>query len=132
MQICPRCNKKFSDEYSLCSGCNGDLASLEEQNEVPDLAVLCTVLDEAKAHIMRGFLENEGVPCQLENISFHAEPAPVADLMQVRLWTLREDLERARLLLEEREAIQICSACGEEVEGKDEVCQQCGERLEKR
>jgi predicted amidophosphoribosyltransferase len=130
MQICSRCNKKFSDTYSLCPDCNGDLVSLEEQNEAPDLAILCTVLDEAKAYIMRGFLESEGVPCQLENISFHAEPAPVADLMQVRLWTLREDLERARLLLEERETIQICSACGEEVEDRDEVCQHCGERLE--
>ena len=91
--------------------------------------VLCTVLNEAKAYIMRGFLESEGIPCQLENISFHAEPAPVADLMKVRLWTLREDMERARILLEERESIQICSICEAEVAGQDKVCPQCGEPL---
>lgn len=94
--------------------------------------VLCTVLNEAKAYIMRGFLESEGIPCQLENISFHAEPAPVADLMKVRLWTLREDVGRARKLLEERETIQICSVCEAEVAEEDKVCQQCGELLEER
>ncbi len=92
--------------------------------------VLCTVLNEAKAHIMRGFLENEGIPCQLENISFHAEPAPVADLMKVRLWTLREDGEQARRLLEEVESIRICSACGTQVDDYFEVCPHCGERME--
>jgi len=101
-----------------------------EQKDIPDLAVLCTVLNEAKAYIMRGFLESEGIPCQLENISFHAEPAPVADLMKVRLWTLKADAERARQLLEERESIQICSVCETEVAEQDEVCMHCGERLE--
>ena len=130
MQICPNCDEKFSDTSSSCPACNIEVASSVEQSEAPDLVVLCTVLNEAKAYIMRGFLESEGIPCQLENISFHAEPAPVADLMKVRLWTLREDAERARSLLEERESIQLCSACETEVIAQDEVCPHCGERLE--
>ena len=92
--------------------------------------ILCTVLNEAKAHIMRGFLESEGIPCQLENISFHAEPAPVADLMKVRLWTLKEDADEARRLLQERESVQVCSGCANEVYAQDETCPHCGERLE--
>ena len=99
--------------------------------ETPDLVVLCSVLNEAKAYIMRGFLENEGIPCQLENISFHAEPAPVADLMKVRLWTLREDAEPARRLLEEIENIRFCSACVTQVGEQCEVCPHCGEGMEK-
>ena len=79
------------------------------------MVILCTVLNEAKAHIMRGFLESEGIPCQLENISFHAEPAPVADLMTVRLWTLKEDADEARRLLQELESVQVCSGCAKEV-----------------
>ena len=79
---------------------------------------------------MRGFLESEGIPCQLENISFHAEPAPVADLMKVRLWTLKEDAEQARQLLQKRENVQVCSGCAKEVDEEDEVCPHCGERLE--
>ena len=79
---------------------------------------------------MRGFLESEGIPCQLENISFHAEPAPVADLMKVRLWTLKEDAEQARRLLQERESVKVCSCCAKEVDAQDEICPHCGERLE--
>ena len=94
------------------------------------MVILCTVLNEAKAHIMRGFLESEGIPCQLENISFHAEPAPVADLMKVRLWTLKEDAEQARILLQELESVQVCSGCAREVAAQDEICPHCGERLE--
>lgn len=100
------------------------------EKEAPDLVILCTVLNEAKAHIMRGFLESEGIPCQLENISFHAEPAPVADLMKVRLWTLKEDADEARRLLQERESIQVCSSCAKEVAAQDEACPHCGERLD--
>jgi hypothetical protein len=91
------------------------------------LVILCTVLNEAKAHIMRGFLESERIPCQLKNISLHAESAPVADLMKVRLWALKEDAEQARGLLQKRESVQVCSGCAKEV---DEVCPHCGERLE--
>ena len=128
MRICPKCDEKFSDTSSSCPACNTEFVSSAEQE--PDLVVLCTVLNEAKAYIMQGFLESEGIPCQLENISFHAGPAPVADLTKVRLWTLREDAGRARSLLEERENIQLCSACGTEVVEQDEVCPHCGEQLE--
>ena len=130
MRICPKCDETFPDTYSLCRDCNVEIVSSVWQKEAPDLVVLCTVLNEAKAYIMQGFLESEGIPCQLENISFHAEPAPVADLMKVRLWTLREDAGRARSLLEEREIIQLCSVCGAEVVEQDEICPHCGERLE--
>lgn len=129
MRTCPKCDEQFPDTHSLCPECNVELVPWVAQKETLDLVILCTVLNEAKAHIMRGFLENEGIPCQLENISFHAEPAPVADLMKVRLWTLREDAEQARLLLEERENMQVCSVCETEVTDQDEVCPHCGERL---
>jgi len=103
MRVCPKCDEKFSDTSSDCPACHAEFVAVAEQDEAPDLVVLCTVLNEAKAYIMQGFLESEGIPCQLENISFHAEPAPVADLTKVRLWTLREDAEQARRLLEERD-----------------------------
>ena len=47
------------------------------KQEFPELAVICTILNEATAYIIRGFLENQNIPSQFENISFHAEPAPV-------------------------------------------------------
>jgi len=131
MRTCPECDEQFPDTHSLCPECSVELVPWVAEKEAPDLVILCTVLNEAKAHIMRGFLESEGIPCQLENISFHAEPAPVSDLMRVRLWTLREDVEQARQLLEEPESIQICSVCETELIDQDEVCPHCGERLGK-
>jgi hypothetical protein len=104
-----------------------ELVSSLKEAELPELAVICTILNEATAYIIRGFLENENIPCQLENISFHAGPAPVADLMKVRLWAKKEDVERARKLLEERQGIQVCSACGAEVIPEDDVRSHCGE-----
>ena len=130
MKSCPKCIETFPDTHFRCPECNIELVLSMVQKEAPDLVILCTVLDEAKAHIMRGFLESEGIPCQLENISFHAEPAPVADLMKVRLWTLKEDAEQARILLQERESVQVCFGCAREVGAQDEICPHCGERLE--
>ena len=130
MKSCPNCSETFPETRFLCPECNVELAASTVQMEAPDLVILCTVLNEAKAHIMQGFLESEGIPCQLENVSFHAEPAPVADLMKVRLWTLREDADEARCLLQKRESIQVCSSCATEVDEKDKVCPHCGEQLE--
>ena len=130
MKDCPKCNVTFFDAHFRCPECNIELVPSTMEKEAPYLVILCTVLNEAKAHIMRGFLESEGIPCQLENISFHAEPAPVADLMKVRLWTLREDADEARRLLQELESIQVCSGCAKKVAAQDKVCPHCGERLE--
>ena len=130
MKNFPKYNETFRETHFRCPVCNIELLLSTAQKEAPDLVILCTVLNEAKAHIMRGFLESEGIPCQLENISFHAEPAPVADLMKVRLWTLKEDAEQARILLQERESFQFCSGCVREVGAQDEICLHCGERLE--
>ena len=129
MMFCPECEREFQDTTPTCSDCNVELVSSFKGKELPELAVICTILNEATAYIIRGFLENENIPCQLENISFHAGPAPVADLMKVRLWAREEDVEHARKLLEERQGIQVCSACGAEVITEDDVCSHCGEKL---
>ena len=129
MMFCPECEEEFSDTTLTCCDCNVALVSSLKEEELPELAVIGTILNEATAYIIRGFLENENIPCQLENISFHAGPAPVADLMKVRLWAKKEDVGHARKLLEERQGIQICSACGAEVIPEDDVCSHCGEKL---
>ena len=64
--------------------------------DAPGLVILCTVL----------------------NVSFHAEPALVEDLMKVYLWTLREDADEARRLLQKCASIQVCSSCATEVDDR--------------
>jgi hypothetical protein len=98
--------------------------------EIEDLEIACTIMQEENAYIIRGFLENSGVPCQLENLAFHAEPIPVAGLTKVRIWTKKSDVERARKLIEECEQTATCSACGHCVMAEDTVCDFCGETLD--
>ena len=129
MLICPECEEKYSDTITTCWDCNVELVASLKQADCLELAVVCTILNEANAHIIKGFLENENIPCQLENVSFHAGPAPVADLMKVRLWSKKQDVERARKLLAELEDIQVCSNCEREVNYQDEICKNCGEKL---
>ena len=88
--ICPECEEKYSDTITICWDCNVELVASLKQVEYLELAVVCTILNEANAHIVKGFLENANISCQLENISFHAGPAPVADLMKVRLWSKKK------------------------------------------
>ena len=40
------------------------------------------ILNESSAYIIRGFLENENIPYQFKNISFHAEATPIAYLLK--------------------------------------------------
>jgi len=91
---------------------------------------LCTVSSESNAYIIRGFLESEDVPCQLENASFHAGPAPVEGLTLVRLWIRKEDVDRGRQLIEEHEDFTICSACGHVAGAQDTKCDFCGEAFD--
>jgi hypothetical protein len=59
-----------------------------------------TILNESNAYIIRGFLENENIPCQFKNISFHVGATPIADLLKVFLWANKEDMRYTRKLLE--------------------------------
>ena len=129
MLFCPECEEKYPDTVTTCWDCNLELVTSLKQAEFPELAIVCTILNESTAHIVKGFLENENIPCQLENISFHAGPAPVEDLMKVRLWSKKQDVERARKLLAELEDIQVCSSCETQVNSQDKICSHCGEKL---
>ena len=127
--ICPECEEKYSDIITTCRYCNVELVASLKQPDCLELSVVRTILNEANAHIIKGFLENENIPCQLENVSFHAGPAPVADLMKVRLWSKKQDVERARKLLVELEDTHVCSSCDTELNYQDEICSHCGEKL---
>ena len=96
--------------------------------EIEELEIACTIMQEENAYIIRGFLENEGIPCQLENLVFHA--LPTGDLTKVRLWTKKSDADKARKMIQEHEEFNVCSACGHVVMAQDTACDFCGESLE--
>ncbi len=132
MPFCPQCEEEHRPEFSVCPECRVALVdSLEkESREVEELAVALTVHQEEIAYILRGFLESEGIPCQLENLAFHAEPIPVGGLTKVRLWTKKSDAAKVQELIQAHEQFSSCSSCGHVILAEDTVCDFCGEALD--
>lgn len=62
------------------------------------------IASETDAHLMQGYLEGAGVPCQIESLVLHAEPVTVGQLARVRIWVLQSQLQEARALLQSLEA----------------------------
>ncbi len=73
------------------------------------------VEDEEEADLIRGYLRNEDIPCNLESQYSHEFPAHVGQLGVVEVQVPASLAERARRLLERREA--EFEDDGEEAEG---------------
>ena len=58
---------------------------------------------EEEAEVVRGFLESQGVPCQVESVHSHEFPVNVSALGNVRVEVPADRLDEARRLLAERE-----------------------------
>ncbi len=134
---CPACKAEYKDGIRECAECRvllvaeppQDVARAEDDGDNWRLAEEFT--DEIQAQLAEGLLTENGIPCRLENVSFHSAPVPVsADMAQIRLWVGEDRLEEARAILAEAETEYRCSACGAVVTQEDTECPDCGEKLE--
>ena len=57
-----------------------------------------------RARIIKGFLEAEGIPTQIENVKFSMEPINFGTMGDIRIYVGAEDEARAQTLLRQREA----------------------------
>ena len=60
----------------------------------------CGTADEA--NLLRGFLEAEDIPAQIENVSFSMEPINFGTMGDIRIYVSEEDQPRAQQLLKQR------------------------------
>jgi hypothetical protein len=60
----------------------------------------CGTADEA--NLLRGFLEAEDIPAQIENVSFSMEPINFGTMGDIRIYVSEEDEARAQQLLKHR------------------------------
>ena len=58
---------------------------------------------EEEAEVVRGYLQSQGVPCQVESAHSHEFPVNVSALGNVRVEVPVDRLDEARRLLAERE-----------------------------
>ena len=61
----------------------------------------CGTADEA--NLLRGFLEAEDIPAQIENVKFSMEPINFGTMGDIRIYVAEEDKVHARALLKQRE-----------------------------
>ena len=58
---------------------------------------------EDEATLLRGFLDNEGIPAQIENVKFTMEPINFGTMGDIRIYVSAQDEERAQQILRSRE-----------------------------
>lgn len=58
---------------------------------------------EDEATLLRGFLEAEGIPAQIENVKFSMEPINFGTMGDIRVYVGSEDEQRAQQMLANRE-----------------------------
>jgi hypothetical protein len=57
-----------------------------------------------EASIIKGFLEAEGIPAQIENVKFSMEPINFGTMGDIRIYVSSEDEARAQQLMRQRNA----------------------------
>ena len=58
---------------------------------------------EDEATLIRGFLEAEGIPAQIENVKFSMEPINFGTMGDIRIYVSAQDEQRAQALMKQRE-----------------------------
>jgi hypothetical protein len=59
---------------------------------------------EDEANLLRGFLEGEGIPAQIENMRFSMEPINFGTMGDIRVYVTEQDEARAQEILRQRTA----------------------------
>ena len=106
MPYCPTCKEAVNDA-SECPTCGGKLV-----DELPFQVIdanngtwveITSAGTEDEANLIRGFLDAEGIPAQIENVKFSMEPTNFGKMGEIRVYVAAEDEQRAQSLLRERE-----------------------------
>jgi translation elongation factor EF-1beta len=106
MPYCPSC-KESVPEGNKCPECGSKLV-----DELPFQAVpadgttwveIASFGTEDEANLLKGFLENEGIPAQVESVKFNMEPVTFGTMGDIRVYVTAEDETRAIDLIQQRE-----------------------------
>jgi len=135
MAWCPTCKAEFVEGIVECPECQIALVAElpeEEMEYIPDSwEVAAEYGDEVTGALAEGLLQDNGIPCRLENLSFGAGPVIVSQgLTRTRIWVEKENFEDAKKLLGDVENYCFCSECGAVVLKEDQSCTECGASLE--
>lgn len=105
MPYCPTCKQVFED-LTECPDDNvalvGELPFQTVDGTSTTWVEIASTGVEDEANLLRGFLEAEGIPAQIENVKFTMEPVNFGTMGDIRVYVDAEDEERAVALLRDR------------------------------
>jgi Zn finger protein HypA/HybF involved in hydrogenase expression len=145
MKHCPECTNEFIDETSLerCPDCDvpllpgpnprlsGEQRDSEDHGGGGDLKVLTRVLHIWQADLLRGRLEEAGIPTAQNPSStsawMHVPPLEVTGSIEILVTP--EDYERGLQFLADEPELLFCAECHGQVSPEDETCPHCGRKL---
>ena len=108
MPYCPTCKQAWPAGQTECP--NDRVALVEElpfqsvQSEGSAWVEIASTGADDRARLIKGFLEAEGIPAQIENVKFSMEPINFGTMGDIRIYVGAEDEARAQGLLRQREA----------------------------
>ena len=106
MPYCPTCKQEIGD-VAECPECGAKAV-----DELPFQAIPATNTtwveiassgNEDEANLIKGFLDAEGIPAQIENVKFSMEPTTFGKMGDIRVYVGAEDRDRAMELLRSRD-----------------------------
>ncbi len=135
MVWCPKCRSEYVEGKEECPVCHVALVDEEPREDVeyvPETWKLAAEYsDEEMGNLAEGLLEQNGIECRLENMTFHAAPVNISqDMTRIKVWVQEADLATAQELLNQAEDYNFCSECGAVVTKTDQECPECGASLE--
>ncbi|HEX9607315.1 MAG TPA: DUF2007 domain-containing protein [Gemmatimonadaceae bacterium] len=107
MPYCPVCKRKFAERVEECP--DDRIALVDElpfqivPGDTTTWVEIASVGTEEESSLLKGFLEAEGIPAQVENLSFRMEPTNFGMLGDIRIYVAAEDEAKALNLLKQRD-----------------------------
>jgi hypothetical protein len=105
---CPKCKQEFAASVRECPDDKVPLV-----DELPFQTVssdgttwveIASTGSEDEATLLKGFLDAEGIPAQIENVKFNMEPINFGIMGDIRIYVDADDEQRAIELLRQRKA----------------------------
>jgi len=108
MRFCPKCKTSYPAETAICPKDQSQLvAELPFQTINADGVTwveIASTSTEDESRLLQGFLEGQGIPCQIESLKFNMEPVNLGSMGEIRVYVRADDEAAAMALLAAREA----------------------------
>jgi Putative prokaryotic signal transducing protein len=107
MAYCPTCKNSFDGDVTECPTDKvplvDELPYQTVESESGTWVEIASAGTPDEAQLLQGFLQAEGIDCQIESLKFNMEPINFGTMGEIRIFVRAEDEAAAVALLQKRE-----------------------------